>query len=274
MKRNYIFSLIAIALFLLVLTACGGEEDPQPTAAADTNGTTGETVEGVPQGQVADPTPVQPQATEIAAVEPTATQVADTSSGDNITDSSSDSGATSSSDSGEMTTDQSSTDGAGGISGQTTHTVMEREWMHQIARCYGTSPNDVVNANQLPHPGWIMAGEVWTIPNVGSVGPVFGPPCIMYHTVQQGETLYSVSRTYSVPVDVLTFVNYGCYGYNAHYDYGYYPPVVTPYDGGYAYDYYYDGYGYLGGCHYYSYPWLYVGDLLVIPVNAENMNMR
>jgi LysM repeat protein len=160
----------------------------------------------------------------------------------------------------------------------TQHTVQEREWLHQIARCYGTSPQEIVTANNLPHPGWIMAGEVWQIPNVGSVANPIGPPCIIYYTVKGGDTLLSISRTYSVPLDVLMFTNYGCAGYNAHYDMTYRPiPVPHPaphVDSQIYYADYYYGYGYLGGCTYYSYPTIYPGNLLVIPVNYENMGLR
>ncbi|HRQ37898.1 MAG TPA: LysM peptidoglycan-binding domain-containing protein [Chloroflexota bacterium] len=148
---------------------------------------------------------------------------------------------------------------AGAITTQ--HTVQEREWLHQIARCYGASASEIVTANALPHPGWIMTGEVWNIPNVGSVDTPIGPPCLIYYTVKAGDTLLSISSAYSVPIEVLIFANYGCYGYNAHYDYVPGGP-----------NYY--GYGYLGGCYYTWYPTIYVGDLLVIPVTHENAGLR
>lgn len=143
----------------------------------------------------------------------------------------------------------------------TQHTVQEREWLHQIARCYGASASEIVTANGLPHPGWIMAGEVWNIPNVGSVDTPIGPPCLIHYQVKAGDTLLSISRVYSVPLNVLVFANYGCYGYNAHYDYVPGGP-----------NYY--GYGYLGGCYYTGYPTIFVGDLLVIPVTHENAALR
>lgn len=253
MKPNHLFRFLAVMIFIFLLAACRNDEDSPDVATP---------VEDTTQTQPTQ-TPVE-QPTEVPQVEPTAVPVPTSDSGETPTPTD---GGTDNSGGGEAT------QGTGGAA--TSHTVMEREWTHQIARCYGTSVTELIQANHLAHPGWIMAGEVWTIPNPGSTGQVLGPPCIIYYNAQQGDTLLSISRAYNVPIDVLTFINYGCYGYNAHYDYGYYPPVPTPYDDGglYYYDYF-EGYGYLGGCRYYSYPWLYIGDLLVIPVNAQNMGMR
>jgi len=263
MKRNHLFTVFSVMILFLVFTACN---DDEPTEA------------GTEVGELASAPTATPvvEATAASMGEATATPDAASGSGETSTSDTTDaSGGNGAETGGELpqTEDGETTEVA--VSVPATHTVMEREWMHQIARCYGTSPNEVIQANNLTHPGWIMPGEVWTIPNPGSMGEVLGAPCIIYYSVQQGDTLYSISRAYSVPVDVLTFVNYGCYGYNAHYDYGYYPPIPTPYgDGGHYYYDYYQGYGYLGGCRYYSYPWLYIGELLVIPVNAENMHLR
>jgi len=241
MKQYKLIGVVLLAL-LFVMAACN--RDDNQTTEATSPGATAETVlvnegqPGVTAGEngavAAAPTATAPAA-ETTAVEPTPTPGADT--------------------------------GAGGMAETvsstilTQHTVQEREWLHQIARCYGTTPKDIVVANNLPHPGWIMAGEVWNIPNVGSVDTPIGPPCIIFYNVKAGDTLNSISQAYSVPVAELVFANYGCYGYNAHYDYVPGGP-----------NYY--GYGYLGGCMYYSYPTIYVGDLLVIPVNHENAGMR
>jgi len=152
----------------------------------------------------------------------------------------------------------------------TQHIVKEREWLVQIARCYGTAPQDILNANSIPYPGWIMAGETWTIPNVGSVSPAVGEPCIFPYTIQQGDTLYSIAQRFKIPLDMLVFTNYGCYGYSAHYDWYNYPPVPELY-GGAAYQPYYPAYG---GCSYTSYPTIYPGDKLIIPTTPDNAAMR
>jgi spore germination protein YaaH len=117
-----------------------------------------------------------------------------------------------------------------------------------------------------------MAGEVWNIPNVGSVSTPVGAPCLIHYTVQQGDTLTSIAERYHIPLDMLVFANYGCYGYNAHYDTWYAPPVAVPYS---TTSDYATGYGgYATGCVYTGYPTIYAGNVLVIPVTPENVSMR
>lgn len=246
MKRQPIFMWLAIVALATLFAACRNNDAQTPTTT-DTAYPGAEVIlinEGQPQppqdqvtGEGMAPTATSP-AGEVTAVEPTPIPEpppTDTASG----------GAPESALAGVVTQ----------------HTVQEREWLHQIARCYGASASEIVTANKLPHPGWIMAGEVWQIPNVGSVDTPIGPPCLIYYHVKAGDTLLSISRTYSVPLEVLLFANYGCYGYNAHYDY---VPGGPPYY----------GYGYLGGCYYTGYPTIYVGDLLVIPVTPANAGLR
>lgn len=245
MKRQHFFICLALLTVTFLLVACGNNDDQPATTDTAYPGATvvpiGETQPQMPEGQntgeVLAPTATLP-APEITAVDPTPTPQSpptDAASG----------GAPESATAGVVTQ----------------HTVQEREWLHQIARCYGASASEIVTANKLPHPGWIMTGEVWNIPNVGSVDTPIGPPCLIHYTVKAGDTLLSISRTYGVPLEVLVFVNYGCYGYNAHYDYVPGGP-----------NYY--GYGYLGGCYYTGYPTIYAGDLLVIPVNPQNAGLR
>jgi LysM repeat protein len=243
MKRQQLIICLALLAAVLLLVGCGGNDD-QPAAESGTTAYPGATAvpisetqpqlpEGQNTGQVVAPTAVVPTVvpenpTPIPAptVGPTGGQPEAAPAG--VT---------------------------------TQHTVQEREWLHQIARCYGASASEIVTANSLPHPGWIMAGEVWNIPNVGSLSAPIGPPCLIRYTVKSGDTLFSISRAYSVPIEELVFANYGCYGYNAHYDYV--PGGPNFY-----------GYGYLGGCYYTTYPMIYIGDVLVIPVNAQNAGMR
>ena len=238
----------------------------------------------------------------------------DTTNTGNTTDStnsdtgSTDSGSTSNTDtstnnSTNTTTDSGNTTNSGGgatnapsnttgqpITDPATHVVKQGEWLIQIARCYGTSPETIRSQNYIPYPGWIMPGESLTISGIGSVSEAFLEPCIMFYTVQQGDTLYSIAQTYQVDLDMLLKANYGCYGYG----YYYYPPVPTPYDGQAEAQPHYDGrwymypwYGYgpgygahspyiYNGCYFPSYynPVIYVGQELIIPVNLENADMR
>jgi len=78
------------------------------------------------------------------------------------------------------------------------HTVVKGEWLWQIARCYGANPREVINANlQLYHPAKLFAGMVVTVPNVGSVGPILGPPCIHWHQVVSGDTWASIAQKFT-----------------------------------------------------------------------------
>ena len=78
------------------------------------------------------------------------------------------------------------------------HTVVKGEWLWQIARCYGADPKEVIRANtQFPNPAKIPSGVIVTVPDVGSAGTIFGPPCIHSYTVVSGDTWDSIAKNYS-----------------------------------------------------------------------------
>ena len=88
------------------------------------------------------------------------------------------------------------------------HTVVTGEWLWQIARCYGADPNKVVQANpQLANPGQIKPDTIVTVPNIGSVGTIYGPPCVGTYTVQSGDTWNSIALKYNADPSVLQMVN-------------------------------------------------------------------
>ncbi len=96
-----------------------------------------------------------------------------------------------------------------------THTVTNDEWLTQLARCYGTTVADIQAANNyacpdLIHPGWVV-----NIANPGNAGPITinDMPCFNYHTVQQGETLYSIATQYGISYQWLARIN-AIYNYN------------------------------------------------------------
>jgi LysM repeat protein len=99
-----------------------------------------------------------------------------------------------------------------------THTVTNNEWLTQLARCYGTTVADIQAANNyacpdLIHPGWVV-----NIANPGNAGPITinDAPCFQYHTVQQGETLYSIATQYGISYQWLARIN-AIYNYNTIY---------------------------------------------------------
>ena len=91
------------------------------------------------------------------------------------------------------------------------HQVNDGEWMLQIARCYGADFDAVRNANpQVIDPDLIWpVTDVLTIPNVGSKGNIYGPPCVSYYTVQAGDTWESIAtkNNHNADLAVLKEVN-------------------------------------------------------------------
>src|SRR6266508_3683634 len=88
------------------------------------------------------------------------------------------------------------------------HKVVKDEWMIQIARCYGASFEAVRNANlQVIDPDVIEPDMILTIPNIGSNGTIYAPPCVGYHTVQSGDTWSSIAQRYNADVLVLQEAN-------------------------------------------------------------------
>ncbi|NOT05090.1 MAG: LysM peptidoglycan-binding domain-containing protein [Anaerolineales bacterium] len=87
-----------------------------------------------------------------------------------------------------------------------THQVVKGEWLWQIARCYGADPKQVSAANP-PTPAEISPNTTVTVPNIGSVGKIYGPPCVGTHTVQSGDTWNSIALKYNADQEVLQMVN-------------------------------------------------------------------
>jgi uncharacterized repeat protein (TIGR01451 family) len=88
------------------------------------------------------------------------------------------------------------------------HKVVGGEWLWQIARCYGADPAKTVQANpQLANPARISPDMVVNVPNIGTVGNIYGPPCVGTHTVQAGDTWTSIAVKYNADPLVLQVVN-------------------------------------------------------------------
>jgi hypothetical protein len=88
--------------------------------------------------------------------------------------------------------------------------VAAGEWLSQIVRCYGATFREVRDANpQIADPNLISPSMTLTIPNIGSAGPIGGPPCIAFHTVQPGDTWASLAETYNADPALMQRVNPG-----------------------------------------------------------------
>jgi uncharacterized repeat protein (TIGR01451 family) len=88
------------------------------------------------------------------------------------------------------------------------YTVDNGDWIWQIARCHGADPQQVVAANpQIPVPSQISPGMVITVPNIGSKGTVYGKPCVVKHTVKDGETWTSIAQLYNADPSILQIAN-------------------------------------------------------------------
>jgi ELWxxDGT repeat protein len=101
---------------------------------------------------------------------------------------------------------------ASGLTPGTTiqHTVIPGDWLMQIARCYGADYKSVRRANpQIWNPAMIWSGQVVSVPNIGSAGTIYGPPCVVFHTAVAGDTWESLAQQYNARVDILKRVNSG-----------------------------------------------------------------
>lgn len=76
------------------------------------------------------------------------------------------------------------------------HVVQQGESVYTIARLYDSTPNDIIEANELETPGDLVIGQALVIPIVGS-----------FHFVQPGDSLYSIGQQYGVSAARLAEVN-------------------------------------------------------------------
>ncbi|MFO0362061.1 MAG: LysM peptidoglycan-binding domain-containing protein [Flavobacteriales bacterium] len=94
-------------------------------------------------------------------------------------------------------------------SGFINHEVQKRETLFGIARMYNVDVNDIAEANPGVDKG-VKKGQILRIPVKGQ--PQVAPEPVQgnkKHIVAQGETLFGISRQYSVPVDAITAANPG-----------------------------------------------------------------
>ena len=88
------------------------------------------------------------------------------------------------------------------------HEIQNGEWLRQIARCYGSTVDAIREENSIANPNLIeYPGIVITIPNVGSDGPITGPPCIQTYTVKTGDSSASIAQAYGIRSAELERIN-------------------------------------------------------------------
>lgn len=94
-----------------------------------------------------------------------------------------------------------------------THTVQVGENLFRIALRYGINMNDLASANGITDPTRIYSGQVLTIPGLSApdAGDVIENPLVaatpVVHTVQRGEFLTQIARTYGVSVEQILAAN-------------------------------------------------------------------
>ncbi|ALC88489.1 spore gernimation protein [Bacillus sp. FJAT-18017] len=76
------------------------------------------------------------------------------------------------------------------------HVVEQGQTLTTIARTYGTTVNDIVEANDLPNPNNLVIGQAMVIPIVGS-----------FYFVRSGDTLSSIARRFGTTYQELARIN-------------------------------------------------------------------
>lgn len=81
-----------------------------------------------------------------------------------------------------------------------THKVAAGETIYSISKKYGITTQELRNSNDLKT-NIIEIGQMLIIDNIDSSVP------ILYHTVQSGETLFSISNKYHLSQDYILAIN-------------------------------------------------------------------
>jgi spore germination protein len=76
------------------------------------------------------------------------------------------------------------------------HVIQRGQSLYGIAQTYGSTVNDIVEANEIPNPSDLVVGQALVIPIIGS-----------FYWVKAGDTLWSVSRLFGISYQELARVN-------------------------------------------------------------------
>jgi spore germination protein len=82
------------------------------------------------------------------------------------------------------------------------YTVTPGDSVYSIARKYGVSPSEIIQANRLENPDALVVGQTLVIPGNFTV-----------HTVSAGESMFSIARDYGVSLSALLRANPGITNY-------------------------------------------------------------
>jgi spore germination protein len=76
------------------------------------------------------------------------------------------------------------------------HVIQPGDSLTAIARAYGSTVNDIVEANEIPNPNQLVVGQTVVIPIIGS-----------FYWVQPGDNLYSIARRFGTTHQELARIN-------------------------------------------------------------------
>ncbi len=87
------------------------------------------------------------------------------------------------------------------------HTVRSGDTLWQIANIHGVPLNELLYLNSFDANTVVQPGDVITVRLAEGQSPPPPPTKISSHTLQNGETLWTVSAYYNVPLDILLSLN-------------------------------------------------------------------
>ena len=76
------------------------------------------------------------------------------------------------------------------------HVVGQNQTLTSIAQTYGTTVNDLIEANEVPNPNNLVIGQTLVIPIVGS-----------FYWVQPGDNLWAIANRFQTNYQELATVN-------------------------------------------------------------------
>lgn len=76
------------------------------------------------------------------------------------------------------------------------HVVQQGQTLTGIAEAYGTTVNELIEANEIPNPNNLVVGQALVIPIVGQ-----------FYWVQPGDSLWSIGNRFNIPYQQLAQIN-------------------------------------------------------------------